>query len=1095
MGADLGGTRKVKRMSPPTAHIDAETVLSGLKDFQRNTVNHVFQRLYLDEAPAKRFLVADEVGLGKTLVARGVIARAIEHLQDKVSRIDIVYICSNADIARQNINRLNVTGGADFELASRITLLPIQIKDLKKKKLNFISFTPGTSFDLKKNPGRINERALLYWLLKDAWHLHGAAPLNVFQSRAGTENFRRAINSFRSNHDIDKSLAAKFAEALQLHIDAARHNGEPDIHTRFNELCQHFGRARKHTPRNDALDQTRMIGELRDLLATTCLIALEPDLIVLDEFQRFKHLLDGTDKASNLARDLFEYPGARVLLLSATPYKMYTLTDEANDDDHYQDFLRTLRFLQNDPDRAARYGQLLDDYRRELFRMGNGGGQRLSSIKDELENELRQVMVRTEKLAVSQDRDGMLKEVPSLSTKLEAKDLQSYLDLQRIARALDETDTLEYWKSAPYLLNFMDGYQLKNAFTEAREVSEREPELAEIIGDGNGLLLNWSQIEKYKPIAPGNARLRGLVEDTLGAGEWRLLWVPPSLNYYQPGGPFAQVPPARLTKRLIFSSWRVVPKAISTLLSYEAERLMMRSFEEAPANTTEARKHRSPLLRFARTDDRLTGMPVLGLLYPCAAFAHECDPLKLTVANKKTHLPSSAEAVEMAKAQIERLLKTLDGKRTKGPVDEAWYWAAPILLDLKFDKKTTREWFSQPGLAALWSGEEGVQEEGGERSLWHEHVENVRVLISGRFPLGRQPEDLVLVLAQMALAAPGTVALRALSRVTGGVKKSVAHGVRTSAAQISWAFRRLFNLPEVMSLLRGINQAEPYWRRVVEYCLDGCLQSTLDEYAHILRESLGLLDQSDEDTAHKIANAMQNALSLRTSSVAIDNIKVNKKRGTIKIEGRRMRCHFAMRFGEEKNDDVQEVTRAEQVREAFNSPFWPFVLATTSVGQEGLDFHHYCHAVVHWNLPSNPVDLEQREGRVHRFKGHAVRKNLVLKYQAMPLDSSSHDPWEELFAAGKSDRPPEASDLVPFWVYTCEGGVQIERHVPTLPLSSDLERFATLRRSLAVYRMVFGQSRQEDLTAYLLDHLPDSDIKGLAEHLRINLEPPEFYKR
>ena len=38
-----------------------------------------------------------------------------------------------------------------------------------------------------------------------------------------------------------------------------------------------------------------------------------------------------------------------------------------------------------------------------------------------------------------------------------------------------------------------------------------------------------------------------------------------------------------------------------------------------------------------------------------------------------------------------------------------------------------------------------------------------------------------------------------------------------------------------------------------------------------------------------------------------------------------------------------------------NSPFWPFVLATTSVGQEGLDFQQYCHAVVHWNLPSNPV--------------------------------------------------------------------------------------------------------------------------------------------
>ena len=28
-------------------------------------------------------------------------------------------------------------------------------------------------------------------------------------------------------------------------------------------------------------------------------------------------------------------------------------------------------------------------------------------------------------------------------------------------------------------------------------------------------------------------------------------------------------------------------------------------------------------------------------------------------------------------------------------------------------------------------------------------------------------------------------------------------------------------------------------------------------------------------------------------------------------------------------------------------------------------------------LPGNLVDLEQREGRVHRFKGHAVRLNLA----------------------------------------------------------------------------------------------------------------------
>ena len=1080
-------------MTARSQQAKADSALKGLKDFQRNTVNYVFRRLYLDKPAARRFLVADEVGLGKTLVARGVIARTIEHLRkkDKDSRIDIVYICSNADIARQNINRLNVTGGEDFELAARITLLPVMLHDLKHKPLNFISFTPGTSFDLKKSLGIGQERALLYWLLKRAWHLRGAGPLNVLQGNVKeADRFRYRVNSFNFNHQIDESLADEFAHALDRHIAAARAQGEPDIRARFDELCRRFARARRN-PHPDAHERALMVGELRSLLAATCLVALQPDLIILDEFQRFKHLLDGTDKASELARDLFEYPEARVLLLSATPYKIYTMTDEANAEDHYQDFLRTLRFLQNDAGQAAGFERLLEEYRRELFRLGNGGG-RVSLIKAELERELRQVMVRTEKLAVSQDRDGMLKEISCATTRLETEDLDSYLSLQRTASLLGEADMLEYWKSAPYLLNFMDDYKFKSAFTEVLQAPEREAELAATVGEGKGLLLNWREVLKYRRVDPRNARLRGLLADTIGTGVWRLLWVPPALAYYQLDGPFAGDLAARFTKRLVFSSWKVVPKAISTLLSYEAERLLMRSFEHAPENTREARERRRPLLRFARTDGRLTGMPVLALLYPCVTLARECDPLKLSAESRASgELPSAAQAAEQAEARIERLLQQVAAKHARGTADEAWYWAAPILLDLHFDKKATRAWFAQNGLAESWSGEASAQEEDGDRSHWSEHVEYARELLSGSIRLGRQPEDLAAVLAQMSLAAPGTAALRALSRVTGGLSATLAPEIRTSAARVGWAFRRLFNLPEAMALLRGMSQLEkPYWRQVVEYCAQGCLQATLDEYAHILRESLGLLDKPAEDTARAIAQAMQNALSLRTSSGAVDDIKVNPSRGTIKVEGRRMRRHFAMRFGEEKSDEAQDVTRAEQVREAFNSPFWPFVLATTSVGQEGLDFHHYCHAVTHWNLPSNPVDLEQREGRVHRYKGHAVRKNLALKYQSAGLSGACPDPWEELFNAGKEARPADASDLMPFWVFTCEGGAQIERHVPALPLSRDRERFAALRRSLAVYRMVFGQSRQEDLTAYLLAYLPDTEIERVAGELRVNLEPP-----
>ena len=80
-------------MSPKaTAPQREETreALAGLKDFQRATVDYVFDRLYSGPGPW-RYLVADEVGLGKTMIARGVVARMIDVLRAKNQRVNIVY--------------------------------------------------------------------------------------------------------------------------------------------------------------------------------------------------------------------------------------------------------------------------------------------------------------------------------------------------------------------------------------------------------------------------------------------------------------------------------------------------------------------------------------------------------------------------------------------------------------------------------------------------------------------------------------------------------------------------------------------------------------------------------------------------------------------------------------------------------------------------------------------------------------------------------------------------------------------------------------------------------------------------------------------
>ena len=317
-----------------------------------------------------------------------------------------------------------------------------------------------------------------------------------------------------------------------------------------------------------------------------------------------------------------------------------------------------------------------------------------------------------------------------------------------------------------------------------------------------------------------------------------------------------------------------------------------------------------------------------------------------------------------------------------------------------------------------------------------------------------------------------------------------------TAARTGRAFLTLFNHTEVTETVRTEFEGEPYWERVLEYAHAGGLQAVLDEYAHLLNESLGVATLPVAAMAEKLAAELIAAVTLRTASLRVDEVQAPPCAREIEIKSEPMHLRFAMRFGDDRHDEEAlpafagspAGTRKERVRAAFNSPFWPFVLVSTSVGQEGLDFHHYCHAITHWNLPSNPVDLEQREGRIHRYKGHAVRKNVAAAYVSDALRQPAPDVWETVFALGRANRSVQENDLVPYWLFP--GDAKIERHVPAMPFSREVERLRELRRSLAIYRMVFGQSRQEDLIAYLLAELSEDKRDAIVAELQVDLSPP-----
>jgi hypothetical protein len=1082
---------------------DPQPVLDQLKDFQRTTVECVFERMYDPLDPALRFLVADEVGLGKTMVAKGLIAKIIEHLEVKVDRIDIVYVCSNVQIAKQNVQRLSVPGVEHMQLADRITMLPIVAHELSRNKINLVAFTPDTSFGVGRGSGRQGERAVLRLMLEAVWgqeRFRNMASYRVFQGKVQElDTFVSLCKETRNQHrrHLDRELVEAFKSGIAMYDQVKEAASELTLLGRYGELCEIFARERPQSGFTKRERQLRnaFVGDIRAILARSCLEALQPDLIILDEFQRFKKLLASPDAEGvaadvELAHELFDYVdqdsglNARVLLLSATPYKMMTVVGE-EEDDHHRDLVDTFAFLVSHNQHAvSRLRDELKDLRRSLRQVGRDHGEAARAARVRVEGSMRRVMVRTERLASTEDRSGMLHtEVAPLS--LEADDVRRFVALARLARRIDAPEPLEYWKSAPYLLNFMEEYKFGRLFGES--ISAGKVGTSAQIGGTD--LLPFDRLRRFDPIELDNARLRWLVTDTVGRGAWKLLWMPPSLPYTEPTGPFADPQLQCFTKRLIFSSWRMVPRAVATLTSYEAERHMVSAGGKPRyENSAEGRKSRGSRLAFAFTANRLTGMPVLGLLYPSSVLAQLGDPLGLAAGaggqpvSIERAVASVADSIRERLVDLTTAIEANGGSISgEGAADETWYWAAPIWLDYEADPERSEGLFSSVRkLGAAFTGKEGSP---GERFI--DHVQRARRAALETYPaLGPMPADLAEVLARVALAGAGPVALRVLGRTFA---RELSEGqLALAACRISWSIRSLFNGPEATELVRALYRGEPYWQRILDYSLAGNLQSVLDEYAAVLVPSLGLVGRSDNKAVDELSSAMTTSIKLRTVNYTVAHFKDEKSRMTVGRE--RLRANFALRLGDEKAEDGT-LARAADVRDAFNSPFWPFVLITTSAGQEGLDFHQFCHAVVHWNLPANPVDLEQREGRVHRFMGHAVRRNVAAMYRLTGL--TAPDPWSAMFERAKNDRAADLSDITPYWVFVGTGDDPslIERYVPALPLSRDRIRAEALQKSVALYRLAFGQPRQEDLIAYLETQIDSDELETIIDDIRIDLSP------
>ena len=1012
--------------------------------------------------------------MGKTIIAKGVIASLLKDWKER-RPLRVTYICSNLALATENRKKLAVFSSTDeqakwvkepsFGRLAEVARLP-EPDSTQTQILEVCSLTPATSFSLTQGAGNREERLIIF-----------AAVLrhpDLSDCKEGLSDlFReRVTNAKQWNLELEDRLGRlmhteilnDFHQSLAQPIDPNSQGGR--IWVDVIKKISIDGVAA-----DDDFERS-FLRKIRQLFVKKCAANLEADLFILDEFQRFKDLInDNQDNEQALiARQVFSKQGqSKILLLSATPFKaMTTLSEDEQDEAHLVGLQKVLKFLNLAP--LDSYETARQALQYELFRLKHSH-VKIENLSEQarigVESVLRPLIARTERAQIASDVDSILEsKTLNCGEVFSGLDVQTFIEHDKLGALLKsdqhysmDSQVMEYFKSAAWPLAFSSGYQLQEILKK-RYASQEAKDLNALFRRSNYLWLPKDRVNTYQlkvaEEAP-NAKVRELTRHLFGDGKSHgpemLLWIPPSFPHYRLEGPFATQ--QALSKTLIFSAWAMVPRMLSGLLSYESERRVL-GRAKADSGYFPSKRQRKvngeSAVHFEK--NRLIRLDAGDLanwvlLYPSKMFVdlpldHSIQSLEGLVSKRKKYFEEALKQLKVAGA----------GTRNR----RHWYLLAPILLDQQNHSGWVEQWVD------------------GLLKVQHASGFNVRLkeikdkLNAEDNTLGEMPEDLASYLAWLSIGSPAVCAYRALN----SVKADQAHQHLQDASAIAFSFIALFNSVSGAGVIRRFskqNKIPSDWKSIVIYCAHGGLQAVLDEYVYML---------STGGSFDKAVQIITDVLRTSPSSAKIWDVRKPDDSASL-------RCHYAVPFGTQKMSDESGKDRVVNIRESFNSPFRPFVLTSTSIGQEGLDFHWYCSEVVHWNLPENPIDLEQREGRVNRYQSLVVRRRVVQKL-AGQLDPQQG--WKDLFdSAAKLEKK---TDLIPFWHFP-EGTAKINRIVPLLPLSRETYRYPLMLKILSLYRLAFGQPGQHELLEYLQGlNLSSEDISALKKRMMVNLAPINY---
>jgi hypothetical protein len=734
-----------------------------------------------------------------------------------------------------------------------------------------------------------------------------------------------------------------------------------------------------------------------------------------------------------------------MLILSATPYQPGDPGDHSGKDPH-KGFVELVNFLNSDqPNKVEQVKNALSTMRSALLEREIRKPALQRAVK-EVGKHLRDFMVRTERpinahvarIAVEASLDER-----DLKSLRQAMDLLKRGASARRNKQPRYAELIEFWKSTPYIVSALSQrYVTGRDFAKA--LSSRLPTPA---------ALTSSQLYRNVPLlSPVHPRLRAMMREMGNDAEGRRLWLPPTRPYVANSSRALDNSPS---KTLVFTSWGAAPPVIATALNLCIEP------RPKPAKDLE-------FARANKVDGKSTPVrSVYAIGAPLWRFAEGSDPFE-AVRSADTALSTSRLVTEIRKQLVAAgHLKVSRTARRQNLVECALQLNANPSYP---DWSATTAPYLKPALDLMKNGVVGVEQA----------------------TVGSADAN---DLAELAAAAPGTCAYRALRRAIPGLDKDKP-ALFGAAIAIGSSITRLFQRPAAVAIVEGgrPNKKQPYWRRVVRFCLEHDLQSVLDEYVFLL-----VRDSSEKD-ARKLADEVAETIDVALSTVG--GLQVVRPRAKEKLPyGAAMHARALGEHDGQMDDEKAKKTgnpkkkparrkraHANPLLTAFNSPFPPFVLTTTSTGQEGLDMHRYCKRLIHWNLPNSPLALEQREGRIDRYLSLGVRTNIAklgFPKNKQSMTGSPANPWELLVQAAQDQTAKHNSILAPLWHFG--EGQPIKAIAVNVPFSREETAWERLLEEASWYRLVLGQSDPHALLKRLSNGSESN--RQAVDGVRLDLSP------